>query len=922
MSFFGFDTTLPRDRGHPTGAPGFTAVSNPFATFQNRPVDDDDDDDAIDFEDTYDGLGDQLEEANDDFNDDTFGGNNERTMVAAPHEVGKDFDFFGQTAKVSGALNEEQLRFSRHQPPNKQASPRREPSKPYRSGYEAYQKPDYMPDLQVNASLWGTTSQKSTAAASQENAQRAGLGAGASDQPARSAVSTKKMMSLEEVEAAMRAQTKKPSPVPGPQQHALYPPPRSGQGSQYNPQYGFQQPSTIMPQIQPQYSNPQPQQRPSQGYQAGPSVPESQSAVAPHILQWGEQLPQSLPDRGLPQPRQILQNPDRQSAQLAPRSLESTNPMQSQPRSTVTGSTGTTHSIPIITHPQQLMQLSEEERQAFLHEDAKRAKRNHKIYLLSKDNGLMTPQDKNFITRIQLQQLMTATGNTNEQDPDASLSEDFYYQVHNQIRGGMRQNPQQPLSNFAQTYLFQTGSRQGGMARRQARGGDNHMQRMEQQVQRAVEAAKMKPKNKQLIIEGSLGKISFSNAKTPKPLLNIKKQDSDATHRPSSAGRQASGRKVPQSSLSVSDRKTVLKNIENVYSTLMKTEDHERRTPADLTDESDQTLLGQHAESRGKLQGLRQQLWSDLKVLEPIVSESPVLHPFIAFLSYPKGKKAIPRVFRHINQEQRLTILTMIVVHLNVLDVIRLMQPQANGVQPSAGAREEVELFCQAVMPSLMSCINEAPLQIIIGVLGVILDRSNMQVVAQTKVGLDILTTLISRAELIKQAEEVKEDDWEQWLRLYNRLFDTIEPILSQIFPGNVNTAQDVYVWQFLAAAGIGASPDQQQRLVIAVKDRVMETVAQSKTLPAEMSAERLGNVNLFMRAIGLDVELLDDHDDRKAKIDEHKHDQLNKQKEGKGHWKRELSSNSEAAVCLVLFHARLGIRGIGEMERWERLTG
>lgn len=45
MSFFGFDATLPRDRGHPTEAPGFTAVSNPFASFkQNRPSEDDEDD--------------------------------------------------------------------------------------------------------------------------------------------------------------------------------------------------------------------------------------------------------------------------------------------------------------------------------------------------------------------------------------------------------------------------------------------------------------------------------------------------------------------------------------------------------------------------------------------------------------------------------------------------------------------------------------------------------------------------------------------------------------------------------------------------------------------------------------------------------------------------------------------------------------
>ncbi|KAI4116894.1 MAG: hypothetical protein LQ345_002754 [Seirophora villosa] len=860
MSFFGFDATLPRDRGHPTEAPGFTAVSNPFASFkQNRPSEDDEDD-GIDFEDTYDGLGDQLEEANDDLNDDTFGGDDGRAAATAPEQMGKDFDFFGQTAKVSSTINEEQMRFSRQQPPLKQPSPQRQPSRPYRTGYEAYQRPDHVPDLQVNASLWGTAPQKSASTANQENLQRAGPGTASANQASRPIVSARKMMSLEEVEAAMRSQTKQPSPSPTPNHQAQPPLPQSGQEPQYGLPHGIQQPSPAIRQPQPQsitQQHVQHQPRLSHRSQAAMLMTAAQPAAAAHIHQHGEQLPSALSDRGLPQPRQILQNPNRQPAQLAPRATETTISLQSQPRVPVTGPTGTTYTIPIITHPQQLMQLSEEERQAFLLEDAKRAKRNHKIYLLSKDNGLMTPQDKNFITRIQLQQLMTATGNTNEQDPDASLSEDFYYQVHNQIRGGIKQTPQQPLSNFAQTYLFQTGSRHGAMARRQNRGGDNHMQRMEQQVQRAVEAAKLKPKNKQLIIEGSLGKISFSNAKTPKPLLNIKKQDTDAANRPSSAGRQASNRKVPQSALSVSDRKAILKNIENVYSTLMMTEDHERRLPPPLTDTRGQALVERHVEWGDMLRELKQQLWSELKVLEPIVPESPVLHPFIAFLSYPKGKKAIPRIFRHLDQEQRLTILTMIVVHLNVLDVIRLVQPQANGAQPSAGAREEVDLFCQAVMPSLFSYINEAPLQISMGLLGVILDRSNMQAIARTKVGLTVLTTLLSRAELIKQAEEANDEDWEQWVQLYNRLFDVVEPMLSDIFPGTVDTAQDVYVWQFLAATGIGASPDQQQRLVIAVKDRVMETVEQSKKSPPEMAAQRLGNVNLFMRAIGLDVELL-----------------------------------------------------------------
>ncbi|CAD6584539.1 MAG: hypothetical protein ASARMPRED_001790 [Alectoria sarmentosa] len=39
------------------------------------------------------------------------------------------------------------------------------------------------------------------------------------------------------------------------------------------------------------------------------------------------------------------------------------------------------------------------------------------------------------------------------------------------------------------------------------------------------------------------------------------------------------------------------------------------------------------------------------------------------------------------------------------------------------------------------------------------------------------------------------------------------------------------------------------------------------------------------------------DADDRKAKIDHHKDDQLDKQKEGKNHWKGELGSNSESAI-------------------------
>lgn len=226
-----------------------------------------------------------------------------------------------------------------------------------------------------------------------------------------------------------------------------------------------------------------------------------------------------------------------------------------------------------------------------------------------------------------------------------------------------------------------------------------------------------------------------------------------------------------------------------------------------------------------------------------------------------------------------MTLLTLLALHLDQLDVVRDAYPPAdpNATIP-ARVRDEVELFGQAVMPPLFSYVNEAPLGIIIGLVGLILDRVVVPIVVRTKVGLSVLTMLISRAELVKQVSSgpgapgsagpaATAEDWAHWADLYARLFDTLEPILPYIFPmpvSNPSTAssdapsEDVHIWQFLAAMGVGATPDQQQRLVLGVKDRVLETVASAQTLPAGGPRERrLGEVNLFMRAIGLDVELL-----------------------------------------------------------------
>lgn len=731
MSFFGFDSS-----GHNKAAPGFSQAHDPFAGLSGQQ---DAGGDAVDFDDTYDGLGDQLQETGDELNDDTFGGDDGPSSGA----VGKDFDFFGRTAQVASAIDEEQLLYSRnttarpappvqpvqtqHMPAYGYAQPYTQPAaRPVRTGYEKY---ETQADLQVDPTLWGVAPKKQSTPTPAQPA--------AAPVPA----AARKVMSLEEVEAAMRAeaQAKKQAQAnataaaQAPQQQLPQQPVQGG----FDPDDFYSLPNRIEQHpglaVDQQHINQGPQ------YPGGHGQPiqilqRPQSKVQqPHsspLVQQRQPAPHQY------QPTQILQNPSRMAGDAArlPQAFPARPAHQAQ------GSLGRQ---PVITHPAQLAQLSEAEKAAYLDQEARRAKRNHKIYLLSRDNGVMTPHDKNFITRIQLQQLVSATGNPADHGTDEALAEDFYYQVHNQIRGGQRQNPAQPLNNFAQTYLYQTGNRQGGN-RRHRGGPENHMQRMEQQVQRAVEAAKNKPKNSQLVIEGSLGKISFSNAKTPKPLLNIKRTESSGD-----TNRQGTPHKHHGAGAGYNKR-TVLSDVEKVYDTLMKLEDHERKMPAPVTDEGDAELIQQHVEWRDEQQKLTEKLWRELKIHEPVPAGAAI-HPFIAMLETAKGKKAITRVFRHINLEQRTTILTMIIVNLDKLDVVRRGSVTDGHINLDAKLREDIELFSIAVCNTLFVFMSELGLNMVTGILGLFCSEVNVDLVARTRVGVSFLTMILSRAEIMIQ---------------------------------------------------------------------------------------------------------------------------------------------------------------------------
>lgn len=741
MSFFGFETS-----GHNKAAPGFSQAHDPFAGLSSHQ---DGGGPAVDFEDTYDGLGDQLDETGDELNDDTFGGDS----GPAGGAVGKDFDFFGRTAQVATAIDEEQLLYSRVHPNTaRPTAPAAAPvqtqpmptytqpaHRPARTGYEKYENQDSSMDLQIDPSLWGV--------APKQQATPVPSHATAAPVPAQG----RKVMSLEEVEAAMRAeaQAKRQASAGGPAQ-ALTPRQVAAQPQQHQQLRqqlpgGFEQndfysqpnriDQPVMPMVDQQRAHDAPlyHGHPVQILQRPQSKSQQPQADIPSTAN-----PVKVPHQPV-QPTQILQNPNRMSGDAVRVGLQ----QPTFPNHPVHQSQGSIGRQPIITHPAQMAQLSEPEKVAYLEQEVRRAKRHHKIFTLSRDNGIMTPHDKNFITRIQLQQLVSATGNPAEHGTDAALAEDFYYQVHNQIRGGHRQNPSQPLNNFAQTYLYQTGNRQGN--HRRQRGPENHMQRMEQQVQRAVEAAKNKPKNSQLVIEGSLGKISFSNAKTPKPLLNIKRTESSGE-----INRAATPHK-PNSTTSGYSKRAILSDVEKVYTTLMRLEDHERKMPPPVTEEGDHELIQQHVEWSEMTQRLNEKLWRELKIHEPVPAGAAI-HPFIAMLETAKGKKAINRVFRHTNLEQRTTILTMIIVNLDKFDVVRRGSVTDGQVDFDAKLREDIELFSVAVSQTLFVFMGELDLNMITGFLGLLCSQVNIDLVARTRVGVSFLTMILSRAEITIQS--------------------------------------------------------------------------------------------------------------------------------------------------------------------------
>ena len=787
MSFFGFDPTKPPQSGRG--------------------------EEVYDFENTYDGLG-EIEE-DDALNTETFG-----TNVA---EIRKDFDFGNES---SG---------------NKSA-----PAPTQKRSYAQAAQAAPVNDDEFMQELWGTSNAPTKA---ENDFQNQGSSA---SQP------EKKILSLEEIEAQLTAIDQSQPQQPRPphqgfmQQPGLFPP--HGYGipgmmpppDQFNgymfggympPQYGF--PGGAPPQQLP----------PLQG-------------LPPHIQQQYQQQQQQLPQglQNQPQPAVSVNVQEQPQAQAATRDVASQQAHQKPQKVDlsqfpVLGKEALqqhhhhAHQQQTSLHQQQQQQYQQQQQSEMKHQrqynqqathqqlqdftpeqQAKAAKRLEKVSRIMKYSGIMNPRDKDFVTRFQLSHIVT-------EDP---YNEDFYAQVYKVIHPKIVNGAPQPAvgqqnNSIAQAYLDHSGHRLGGRYKR----ADVALQRMQQQVQKAVHVAKGRPKFNQYAKEGALGKISFASGKKPRQQLEI---ISKAAEREKNEGAIDDSKKEDIKRYS---RKDIFAILENIISELMNVESESR-----VSSSVDTTKL-----------------WESMKVLEQASSsgdDEAEVNPFIQCLNYNKMLKVLVRLFKFLNREQILTITTLIMSNLENLSVIK------NGsytTYPDKKVPERILKLVDACSMTFSKILINAVLEFkfneIIGLLVILIEHNNVSFVSTTKIGLTILTTLLSRAELIIGEGQISATDLSEWTSCYDELFTALESRIAAIFPPHPvdvddGSSKENYIWQFLATLSLGGKLSHQRIIVDEVRDEIFGVMNRAKAIDNQDLANLykkqnlLNNLNMFLVVMGL----------------------------------------------------------------------
>ncbi|TRM57399.1 topoisomerase II-associated protein PAT1 [Schizophyllum amplum] len=511
--------------------------------------------------------------------------------------------------------------------------------------------------------------------------------------------------------------------------------------------------------------------------------------------------------------------------------------------------------------------------------EEKRRRKASKLHHMARYNDLMTQSDKDFITRIQVSQLVS-------QDP---FNEDFYAQVYAAIvrsRMGLHAQDERVLK-FGNVGGVGLGFSQSHKHRR-----PNAMQRMEQQVERIISNARKREEEKSQhslhALQGALGKTSGRSYKAaPRQLLQVDsnaasdahahiskddaKESTDAAAEAAKLGREALG--IAGESNGVIARKPlsprdVLIRLEHLYDLVMQAERLNNSRPAE--DEEGFT------EWQADYDNIRAQLADGIELGVPLEACNPP--PFISLLTPTKGKRLLPRLTRHLSTETSLAMVALLVAGFDKLDVVR-NAPLLDLPEGTPG-QEEVEAqtqgFLMSVMQSLLPIVASLELRLVTGMLSVLVTRTDVPAIARSRPGLALFTLLLSRVEVIREQAtsgtiaNPPDDDWTSFHTIYAHFVELLLPYLPSLFPSvrrgaggaetDVMVRTDVIdqpVWQFLAALFILAQGEQTTALLASVRHKVLEEVSVVRkgwVTDEEEAATKINNVNLVLHSLGLDA--------------------------------------------------------------------
>ncbi|KAI9140400.1 topoisomerase II-associated protein PAT1 [Paraphysoderma sedebokerense] len=413
---------------------------------------------------------------------------------------------------------------------------------------------------------------------------------------------------------------------------------------------------------------------------------------------------------------------------------------------------------------------------------AKRAARERKAREMAKYNNLMTQYEKDLIARIQISQLVSA-------DP---FGDDFYYQVYTVLRGQSASQQALTRSSIPPLLLRESYSR-GGRRDKNNRGPVN----LDTQIQKIVDQARKKPKATQFGLEGALGKIAINSVKNPKQILQV-----TASQTTSESASETPKRSTSQASLGGPTRlagQAVLKSIETVYNCVLELEQLKRQPP------SDKAAAEEEIKWNENIAKFTAQLVDELKL--DVEVPFGQIHPIVDILSYGKGNKIIARAIRFLDASHQQSLLNAILQNTPFFRITKAsvslcvhslphLFPSTSFKPPTISKLstmvEDLETFMNFVVPPVVSYVSDSSWDVILAAMERLLkswistgsgEPIEIVKVCMSKVGLALLTVLLSRAEILKQSAEPEDPSVARWSILYNALFTALQGQFITLFP-------------------------------------------------------------------------------------------------------------------------------------------